>query len=413
MPITNNNKRMIDRPIWEQLNSSLANTAAGACIVDDNARYIYAIFSATTFYRYDTWADTWQQLASPPGGTLAAGSCMRYVAEMGTQYNGVVYGSVYALIANGTAVVFYRYDIATNTWSAALSVANVPAAWGTDGRMVLPEPFLNAWQGGYHGATSLNTVTLTAAASAGATSLAVAALPQALPANAVLNFGTLATPLWAVLTAAAAAGATALTVSALPASIASGASAYWYADLYLIGNAAAQVYRYNIASNTWSTTSSNSGTPALAAMPSASGAGAMMAWLPASGTPSQLNELVVVRGAGTSNIFTYNLVTNTWSTLTIKPDTEPFSSGSSSGVLADGTGKNAALFLQKDATGRIYRLDLVKGRIDPVATQSLIAQGTAVTGDKMTILKDPEGGIPFIYSLVNTSAFFLRMAMPF
>jgi len=413
MPIINNNKRMIDRPIWEQLNSGPANTAAGVCIVDDNSRYIYAIYSATSFWRYDTWADTWQQLASPPGGTLAAGSCMRYVAEMGTQYNGVVYGSIYALIANGTAAVFYRYDIASNTWSAALSVANIPAAWGTDGRMVLPEPFLNGWQGGYHGATSLNTVTLTAAATASATSLAVAALPLALPANAVLNFGTLAAPLWAVLTASAAAGATSLTVSALTSAIASGASAYWYADLYLFGNGAAQMYRYNIASNAWSVTSSNSGTPAFPPVPAILGTGNVAAWLPASGSPNQLNELIVVRGANSSNVYAYNFVSNVWGNVTFKPDTETFTVGTSSGVLADGSGKNAALLLQKDATGRIYRLDLVKGRLDPVATQSLIAQGTAVSGDKMTILKDPEGGIPFVYSLVSTSPFFLRMAMPF
>lgn len=413
MPITNNNKRMIDRPIWEQLNSGPANTAAGACIVDDNSRYIYSIYSASSFWRYDTWADTWQQLASPPGGTLSAGSCLRYVAEMGTQYNGVVYGSVYALIANGTAAVFYRYDIATNTWSAALSVANIPANWGTVGRLVIPEPFLNALQGGYHGATSLNTAKLTAEAVAGASSLSVEALPLALPANAVLNFGTLTAPLWAVLTAAAAAGATTLSVSPLLASIASAASAYWYADLYLFGNGAAQVYRYNIASNTWSVTSSNSGNPAFPPMPAIPGNGFVAAWLPASGRSNQGNELVVVRGANDCIVYAYDLNANTWVTLPVTPATEGFTTGSSSGILADGTGKNAALLLQKDTTGRIYRLDLVKGRMDPVATQSLIAQGTAVTGDKMTILKDPEGGIPFIYSLVNTSAFFLRMAMPF
>lgn len=52
---------------------------------------------------------------------------------MGSQVNGYVGGSVYALICSGTAVVFYRYDIATNAWTTALSGVGLPAAFGTTG----------------------------------------------------------------------------------------------------------------------------------------------------------------------------------------------------------------------------------------------------------------------------------------
>jgi hypothetical protein len=413
MPITNNNLKMIDRPVWEQLTNTPANTANGVAMVDDNSRFIYMLFSATAFWRYDTWADTWQQLANPPGGTLAAGSCLRYASGMGGQVNGEVFGSVYALIASGTAVVFYRYDIATNGWGGALSVVNVPAAFGTDGRLLYPEPALNNWQGGYHGATSLCTVTASAQANAGATTISVNALPLALPIGTVLNFGTTAAPVLAVLTAAAAAAAVSITVAALVATVPSAAVAYWYADIYLLGNNGTVVYRYNIASNAWVLTSSNSGTPAIPAVTGSVAAGCVWAWLPGSGETNALNTLVLVRGGAQANIYEYRLDTNAWSALTFYPQTETFGGGTSSGVMRDALGRPSKLLLQKDATGRVYEFDRKRLRMEPKATQNLIAQGAAVVGDKMAVLRDPSAGIDFMFNVINTGSYFLRSPLFF
>lgn len=70
---------------------------------------------------------------------------MTFVKEIGTQLQGVVYGSIYAIITSGTgAPVFNKYDIATNVWSA-LSVTNLPATFGTDGYLQCPEPAKNAY----------------------------------------------------------------------------------------------------------------------------------------------------------------------------------------------------------------------------------------------------------------------------
>jgi hypothetical protein len=72
--------------------------------------------------------------------------------------------------------------------------------------------------------TSLQVALLTtASAASGATSIAVSALPEAIPSGATVFFGSQA----ATLTANAASGATTLTVSALSGAIASGASGFF------------------------------------------------------------------------------------------------------------------------------------------------------------------------------------------
>ena len=411
MPITNNNIPGLDAPVWEQLPNAPAASAAGVAMVDDNERFIYYLISATSFWRFDTWAQTWQQLANPPGGTLAAGSCLRFVRQMGSQFNGVVYGSVYALIASGSAVVFYRFDIATNTWSSALSVTNVPAAWGTDGRLICPEPALNGYLGGYHSAVALNTVTASSTAAAGATSISVSALPLALPANAVLNFGTAAAPVWAVTTVAAAAAATSITVSPLVAQVTSAAVAYWYADMFLLGNNATQVYRYNIAGNAWTTTSANSGTPALPAVTAAPGAGMVACWLPGSSDTNALDRIILVRGGATATVYEYSLTGNTWSTVTFYPTTETFTTGTASGIRQDANGKNARLILQKDATLRFYEFNRAKATLTPLASVMQIASGAALVGDRCTVLR--VHGIDLLYVIPSTSSYFLRTGLFF
>lgn len=408
--MANNNKVLIDRPHWEQLTSAPANSAAASAFVDDNERFAYILFSATSFWAYDTWADTWQQLASPPGGTLAAGSCLRYIKQVGTQLNGKVYGSIYALLASGSAVTFYRYDIASNTWSAVLAIANIPAAWGTDGRLVCPEPALNAYQGGYHSAAALNTITTTALAAAGATTIAVSALPLALPSGAVLNFGTLAAPVWAVLTAAAAANATSLTVAALIAQVPAAAVAYFYADMFLFGNNATVMYRYNFAGNAWATT--NASAAALPAVTGSVGAGCVACWLPGSGDANALDRILVVRGGATANIYEYSLSGNSFSTPAWNPATETFTTGTSSAIRRNASGKNAKLLLKKDVTGRIYQFDRAALRLTPLATQNLIGEGAALVGDKAFLIQSADG-IEYYYQLLSTSAYFLRTGLFF
>jgi len=71
MAFTNSNKVQVHKPNWEWLRFFPAATPALSALATiestdpKNNRYIYAI-SASTFWQYDTYSDTWQQLAAPP-----------------------------------------------------------------------------------------------------------------------------------------------------------------------------------------------------------------------------------------------------------------------------------------------------------------------------------------------------------
>jgi hypothetical protein len=95
--MANNNKPMIDLPFFELCNQAPVASSAVTCMTtveDGSDRYIYYMVSAA-FYRYDTVADTWQLLATPPF-TPAATVSMRYTTFRG--FHGRVLG------ATGTTV---------------------------------------------------------------------------------------------------------------------------------------------------------------------------------------------------------------------------------------------------------------------------------------------------------------------
>jgi hypothetical protein len=89
MAFTNKLKPQLDLPVWEWCRFAPTATAALSALAtadDGNARFIYYI-SGSLFYRYDTYADTWQQLATPntaPATVLA----LRYTGFRG--YHGRV-----------------------------------------------------------------------------------------------------------------------------------------------------------------------------------------------------------------------------------------------------------------------------------------------------------------------------------
>ena len=469
----NNNKVMLDRPMWEQLSFAPATGIAGSNIVDDGSRFIYSYFqtSATTaqFWRYDTWTDTWQQLATPATQTGTVAN-MIFTKSVGGQFSGQVFGSVYLFVGNGTTAYFYKYDIATNTWSAALSTANVPANFANDCYLMCPSVGRNNFETAYHSGVT-RTITTTALAMAGATTVTVSALPEALAAGTCLRFGaydisitanalkgattlsvsgatqpmkagtvlnldngyeiclsadslagatSLSTyPLlnsvttankikveqWAVLTASAALNATSLTVSALRVGIASASTAGYYGNMYLIGNNATVVYRYNIGGNAWTTTSANSGNPAIAALPGSAGLGCALKWLPAFSP----DKLWCLRGGGTNAVYIYDLVANSWTTETYYPSSETFTTGTMVAA-RDINGKQATLLIQKDSTMRIYEGVPYRNTLIPKLNQWLYPTSTAVVGDKSCVITSPDG-VDFYYMLLHSSTAFVRCAL--
>lgn len=83
--MANNNKQMVDMPFFELCNQAPTATASLAGMTtseNGTSRYIYYLTSST-FYRYDTYADTWQQLATPTV-TPSSISSLRYTMARGT-----------------------------------------------------------------------------------------------------------------------------------------------------------------------------------------------------------------------------------------------------------------------------------------------------------------------------------------
>lgn len=470
MDIINDNIRITNLPEWEQMMFAPAIGIAGTNIVDDNKRYIYSYFqtsaTAAQFWRYDTWNDTYQQLATPPTQTGTVAN-MAYTEGEGGQWSGRTFGAIYLFVGNGTICYLYRYNIATNTWSANLGTTGIPAAFATDCYLMHPGPSRNGWEGGYHSGV-LRTITLGAGVAVGATTATVGALAEAMPSGARLRFGTFAVTLSAsvsrgattlavtalpqgigagtvlmtaggddvivktavaagatsvnvypilrgmasgtvitveqfvVLTAAAAAAATSITIAAALYTITSGATALYYGQMYLIGNNATVMYRYNKGANAWYTTSANSGNPAMPALPGSAGAGCALKWLPAYAP----DKLWCLRGGATATIYIYDMVANSWTTETFYPNTETLTTGTTVASRSI-AGKQTTLLIQKDATMRIYEGNPAKNTLEPAFTQFIYPTGAAVVGDRSTCIVTPDG-LEYYYMLLPSSAAFLR-----
>jgi hypothetical protein len=93
-------RKQVDLPVWEWLRFSPVVPTTGlscSCVADNSffnensGRYIYYLLNATNFWRYDTIADTYEQLASPAQAPLTASS-MRFAGSQG-YYNRIITAS--------------------------------------------------------------------------------------------------------------------------------------------------------------------------------------------------------------------------------------------------------------------------------------------------------------------------------
>lgn len=472
MTVINTNKPMLDRPVWEQLTFAPVAGGAGTCLVDDKVRYLYVnVQTAATscqFWRYDTWGDTWQQLATPPKQTGAIAN-MIYTSSHGATVNGSTYGTVWLFTGNGTIVNFYHYNIASDTWTSR-SAVNIPTTFATDCSLCYPSISSNAGSTSYHSGVT-RTITSSAAVAVGAVTMTVSALPEALDVSTVLNFGDVTITVTAaavkgsttlsvsgvtsaiavgtvlmtadgtevclsaaaasaagsltvfpiprpipastkipikkvaVLTVAAAAAATSITVAPILVGIAAADVAGYYSNMYLVGNNGATMYRYNIPTNTWSTTSANAANPAIPVLAGSIGTGCALKWLPAYSP----DTLWCLRGSTTSTVYVYNLVSNTWATEVYTPATETFTTGTCVAT-RDINGKQATLLIQKDATMRIYEGVPYKHRLEPKMTQWLYPTSTTSVGDRSCIITSPDG-IDFYYLLLHGTTALVRCAI--
>ena len=92
MSLVNNLKKVVDLPIFELCNqtNSLTTALSATCTAEDSTgRYIYYFNkSYAVFQRYDTYTDTWSNLAYPPNTLSNVVLSMTYTSYRG--FNGVV-----------------------------------------------------------------------------------------------------------------------------------------------------------------------------------------------------------------------------------------------------------------------------------------------------------------------------------
>ncbi len=321
-------------------------------------------FSASTVYRLIT--PRWFVVGA---GTLAAGS-------------------------------FRQYDFATNTWTT-LSNTGLPASLGTDGRLVSTP----SWD--FAGYMSIATGTATAGAASTLTNSG-----KAWTVNQWTNYQiriTGGTGAGQVRTIASNT-ATVITVGTAWTTNPDATSTYSIEGnddfLYYLGNNAVTLYRYSISANTWTTLSP---TAARAAAP---GAGMSGHWVYNTGDTAWADEANIIngrriyslRGGASAALDYYDIASNTWvSGVSYAPAAETFTTGSSYALIG------GSLYVQKEATGRFFRLNFVTGEMDGWNTITY-TQGAAVLGDTTWMVQYVDGAttIRYVYKLLNTSTVLLR-----
>ncbi|MCS7131360.1 MAG: hypothetical protein NZ934_01335, partial [Hadesarchaea archaeon] len=115
---------------WSYLSTPPDAFKNGTCLAWDNGNYIYALLGASYadieaggrffFYRYSISNNTWVRLPDTPH-TCGPGSAITFVPGrvLGIDNDNFLYAMLGSNGASGSR--FYRYSIASNSWSAALS----------------------------------------------------------------------------------------------------------------------------------------------------------------------------------------------------------------------------------------------------------------------------------------------------
>ncbi|MFN9161238.1 MAG: hypothetical protein ACK6DM_00810, partial [Alphaproteobacteria bacterium] len=295
---------------------------------------------------------------------------------------------------------FRKYCFATNSWTT-LANTGLPATFGTDGRLVSTPAWIDT------GFQSFATGTATAGAATTLTNSGQAWAPNQWT-NSQLRI-TGGTGAGQIRTVASNTG-TVLTVSAAWTTNPDATSTYSLEGnddfLYLMGNNAVAMYRYSISGNSWSTLAP---TAARAAAPGAASSGHWV-WGASDSAWTAENSIIngrriySFRGGGGAVLDYYDIAANTWvSGVTYAPATETFTTGTKYAY------SNNFIYIQKDATGRWFRHNVVTSEQDGWNTMTY-TQGAALLGDTCFDVEYRDGAteIVYIYMVLNTSTVMLR-----
>lgn len=312
-----------------------------------------------------------------------------------------------AITAAGTttANVFRFYDFALNTWTSAETGATdgiAPAAViGTDSKLIATPSWMNEGYAAFATgtATAGGASTLTNSAKTWTTNQWANSQVRIVSGTGAGQIRTIASNTGTVLTTSAA-----WTTAPDATSVYSieGNDDF----IYYMGSNAVTLFRYSISAGTWTTLSP---TAARAAAP---GAGMSGHWVWEATDAAWTSESAIqngryiysFRGAAGAVLDRYDIALNTWaSALTYAPATEVFGAGTKYVY------RSNAIYVQKDATGRWSRYNVVTSEQDGWSTMTY-TQGAAIAGDTSFDVHYADGAteIDYVYMVLNTSNVMLR-----
>lgn len=346
------------------------------------------------------------------GNTVGANSVITLNTANGvafdatTQYQ-IYGGSLWFMNAGTAAVGFSVYDRATNTWTAR-SVTGLPTAWGTDAQLI------STGGRASNNGNGFVTGTATAGAATTLTTNKTFLLNQWANYQVRITAGTGVGQIRKIASNTAGANGV-LTVSSAWTINPNATSQYVIEGdddvFYLLGNNAVTMYKFTVSTNTWATVSPG------AARAGAYAAGGTADWIDSVADTqwtdqTYLNHYTTTlvhqngryiysfRGGATSTLDVYDIAANTWiSNVLYGQQMETFTTGSHSIDI------NGNVYIQKEATGRIFRFDVAQNVLEPF-TVNPVPQGAVVAGDKMFAQTYKDGGtvMNYLYTLGHTRA---------
>lgn len=460
---TNKNRLTLHRKEWQMMTSSIVAASDGVFVVKDplgERRSALMVGGTTTPYLYDTEEDAWETLPTLAlTGTFGAGACgtwglwsltntasggsttqVTYVGRFSANLigreikfmsgsnvnlrrtitavskivggandtntitldsalpNAVINGDTfqlttgrYYILSAGTlgASGFKSYDVFTGTVTTH-SVTGLPTTWGTDARMVATPSYVGAFATGT--ATAGASTTLTNSAKTWTVNQWTNYVVRITSGTGEGQVRYISSNTGNQLTVSSAWTTNPDTTSVY---VIEGNDDY----IYLLGNGAVTMYRYNITANTWTTLSPTS---ARAAAPAA-GMGAN--WIGKTGNSDWANEsniqdgryIYSFQGGATSNLHRYDIALNTWETINYLRQAEAFTTGTSYDF------DNGRIYAQQNATGKFFYYDVAGNQLIPWSFD-FYPQSTACVGDKMFTVAYNDGSgdtITWVYYITN------------
>lgn len=306
------------------------------------------------------------------------------------------------IIGAGTLATgsFRELDLGTLVWTSK-SITNLPATWGTDGRMVVPYNITDVFASGT--ATSATGTTLSNSA-------------KNWEVNGWTNYqvritGGVGIGQVRVIASNTATQLTVATWTTTPDATSTYAIEQDENAIYLLGNGAVAMYKFSISGNAWtamSPTTARTGAPST---------GMSANHICCTGDTGWADETAIkdgryifsFRGGVAATLDRFDIAGGTagagaWLAITYV-GTETFTTGSS--ACANGR----YIYLRKDATNRFFKYS-VRGNYIEALNTNIYTDGAALLGNKIWIKDlDGTGNFVWLYSLQNTGTVLHRLLL--